>query len=95
MQTVVGTFLGLLMLFGCTQVFVSGQDNGNTDSRILSEGFGRSIEGVWQTTVSQRNCQTGAILRTFQGLLTFNQGGTIAETSSVTSPALRSPGHGV
>jgi hypothetical protein len=81
-------FLGLLMIVGGTQVFVSGQRN----ARQAEE---HSIEGVWQTAVTQRNCQTGNPIATFQGLSTFNKGGTMAETSTALPPALRSPGHGV
>ena len=86
MQTIVGTLLGLLLLIGCAQIFVSGQNNGNQENAIV---------GVYRTTVTQRNCQTGVPIAVFQGLSTFNQGGTMAETSTALSPALRSPGHGV
>lgn len=95
MQTIGGTFLGLLLLFGCTQVFVSGQDSQKSEARLSKEGFGPGIEGVWLTTVTQLNCQTGVTVRTVQGLLTFHNDGTIAETSTVSSPAFRSPGHGL
>jgi hypothetical protein len=94
MQITAGTFLALLMLFGATQIFVSGQKSGPV---VFPELRGRpvSIEGVWQTTVTQRNCQTGNIIRTFRGLSTYHEGGTMSETSAALSPALRSPGHGV
>jgi len=86
MQTIVGTLLGLLLLIGCAQIFVSGQSDGIRGSGIV---------GVFRTTVTQRNCQTGNPIATFQGLSTFNKGGTMTETSAALSPALRSPGHGV
>jgi hypothetical protein len=41
----------------------------------------RTIQGVWRTVVTPRNCQTGQTFPSLQGLFT--------------SPALRSPGHGV
>jgi hypothetical protein len=52
---------------------------------------------VWRTAVTPRHCQTGAAIFTFPGLFTFNQGGTMAEYGIPpgSSPALRSPGHGV
>lgn len=62
---------------------------------VVPPGPPRTIEGVFQTTVTQRNCQTGNPIVTFTGLSTFNQGGTMAETSSALPPALRSAGHGV
>ena len=57
----------------------------------------RSIEGVWRTAVTPRNCQTGAAILTLSGLFTFTQGGTMSEygIGPGSSPALRSPGHGV
>ena len=74
-QTVVGTFLGLLMLIVGTQIFVSGQE---------SEKQERSIQGTWRTMVTPRNCQTGApVAPAFPGLLGFNKGGTLAGTSVV------------
>ncbi len=86
LKTIGGAALAILMLIGCAQIFVSGQSESIREPGIV---------GVFQTTVTQRNCQTGSPTGTFVGLLTFNQGGTLAETSSALSPALRTPGHGV
>jgi hypothetical protein len=60
-------------------------------------GATRTIEGVWRTVVTPRNCQTGEALGSLNGLFTFNEGGTMAEygIGPGSSPALRSPGHGV
>ena len=80
-----GTALALLLIGGA-QMLVFGQS---------SEKEERSIEGAWRTTVTIRNCQTGAPVTTFQGLQTFNKGGTLAETTSGSAPSLRTPGHGV
>jgi hypothetical protein len=59
----------------------------------------RTIEGVWRTAVTGRNCQTGAPLGPFviRGLITFHQGGTMSEfgVAPGSTPALRSPGHGL
>ena len=95
MQTTAGTFLALMMLFGATQIFVSGQKNDSNDSDTLMSrsNNARSIEGVWQTTVTQRNCQTGSVIRTFRGLSTYHFGGTMSETSAALPPALRSMMH--
>ena len=63
--------------------------------RTMSE---RTIEGVWRTMVTPVNCQTGDPLGPpFPGLFTFNKGGTMSEygIGPGSSPALRSPGHGV
>jgi hypothetical protein len=58
----------------------------------------RTIQGVWRTMVTPVNCQTGAPLAPpFRSLLTFNMDGTMSEygISPGSTPALRSPGHGV
>jgi hypothetical protein len=57
----------------------------------------RTIRGVWRTVVTPRNCQTGEALPSLPGLFTFSRGGTMSEygIGPGSSPALRSPGHGV
>ena len=91
MQIIVGTFLGLLMLFGGTQL-VSAQD------REGREGKERSLEGVWRVTGTPRNCVTGVPIPTaaFEALLTFHKGGTLSawfQNSTIT--ITRSPSHGL
>jgi len=54
----------------------------------------RRLEGTWQVQVTLINCQTGTALRTAPAFLTFAQGGTLVETTTVFSSAQRSPGHG-
>jgi hypothetical protein len=59
----------------------------------------RTIEGAWRTVITLLNCQNGAPVGVapFPGLFTFHDGGTMAEfgIGPGSSPALRSPGHGV
>ena len=83
-----GVLLALLLGFGAAQTLVSGQEKG-------SERSIRSLEGVWRTTVTQRNCQTGDIIRVFRGLSVYHEGGTMSETSTALPPAARSAGYGV
>ena len=99
LKTTVGTFLTLLMLFGCTQIFVSGQESetGNSPEEQI-ERARPSIVGAWRTAVTLRNCQTGLpVSPVGRGLLTFHEGGTLSEfnASPALPPAMRSPGHGV
>ncbi len=57
---------------------------------------GDALTGVWETVVTQRNCLTGVpVAPDFQGLITFNAGGTFSETASSSNPSLRSDGHGI
>ena len=67
-------------------------------SSASAQGPERTIQGVWRTMVTPVNCQTGNPLGPpFAGLFTFNKGGTMSEygIGPGSSPALRSPGHGV
>ena len=98
MQMIGRTFLALLMLFGFTQISVSGQERetGNSPEEQI-EHARPSIKGAWRTAVTQRNCQTGLPLApASRGLLTFHEGGTLSEYNSPgPNPSVRSPGHGV
>jgi hypothetical protein len=76
---------------------VSAQGIQDEPSSATSTASERTIRGVWRTVVTPRNCQTGEAILTLSGLFTFNQGGTMSEygIGPGSSPALRSPGHGV
>ena len=80
-----------------TASIASAQDTQDQQSSATSAVHERTIQGAWRTVVTPRNCQTGAALLTLPGLFTFNQGGTMTEygIGPGSSPALRSPGHGV
>jgi hypothetical protein len=85
LKSIGGTVLALLLVGGA-QMPGFGQ---NSEQQLPS------VEGTWRTALTIRSCQTGAPLRTFQGLQTFNKGGTLTETATVPAPSLRTPGHGV
>ena len=87
----------LISALTITTAIASGQDTQNQQSSATSAAHERTSQGVWRTAVTPRNCQTGDALLTFSGLFTFNQGGTMSEygIGPGSSPALRSPGHGV
>jgi hypothetical protein len=80
-----------------TASIASAQDAQSQPSPAASAPHERTIQGVWRTVVTPRNCQTGQTFPSLQGLFTFNQGGTMSEygIGPGSSPALRSPGHGV
>ena len=98
LKNIAAAALAILMTAVFAPVWVYGQTAEKEFSADAAEDFGSrySIEGVWQTTITPVNCQTGApVAPPFYGLLTFNEGGTLAETASNTPPSLRSPGHGI
>ncbi|MEO8647543.1 MAG: hypothetical protein ABI539_00110 [Acidobacteriota bacterium] len=54
------------------------------------------IVGVWNTSVTPLNCQTGeALAPPFAGLITYNKGGTLAEYGANPATPFRTPGHGI
>jgi hypothetical protein len=54
---------------------------------------GGRIQGVWETQVTLNDC-AGHVIRSFQGMLTFHQGGTMMD-GTTTPSALRTPAEGV
>ena len=99
-----GALLGLSLIIGSRTLLISGQGSANPPSTSTSGNFSkRSIHGVWQTVVRQKDCQTGNPgPGVGLGLITFAEGGTLGGTfasapgSSPPPVSLGiSPGHGV
>jgi hypothetical protein len=53
------------------------------------------LQGTWRVQVTVRDCQTGAVQRTFPTLFAFAKGGTVTNTTAGQPPALFTPGFGV
>ena len=68
-------------------------------SSASSHAGKRTVVGTWRTVVTLVNCQTGQPVGapTISGLASFHSGGTMSEfgVGPGSSPALRSPSHGV
>lgn len=91
-----GIALAIMTALTITASIVSGKAIQDTQSSANASE--KTIEGVWRTVVTLRNCQTGdPVAPSFQGVFTFHQGGTMSEwgVGPGSSPALRSPGHGL
>jgi hypothetical protein len=56
-------------------------------------GRGGRIQGTWETQITLTDC-AGHVIRSFPGMLTLHQGGTVMD-GTTTPPALRAPGQGV
>ena len=86
------------LLFACALVSLVAAIALGTSGVASAQGHERTIQGVWRTMVTGVDCQTGVPLGPpFAGLFTFNNGGTMSEygIGPGSSPALRSPGHGL
>jgi hypothetical protein len=79
-----------IMIVGC--LLASG-----APARAQSDDGGshNGLQGTWRVQVTVRDCQTGAVLRTFPALFAFAKGGTVTNTTAGQSPALFTPGFGV
>ena len=106
----IGTLLAILMIVIITQTSALAQQEVITEEKSIEQlqddqievedlvtrrNNTRKLEGSWNHQGTRLNCQTGAVLGTFQALFTFNRGGTFWESGTQISPALRSSSHGV
>ena len=98
-KQVSGIALAVITVWTMTVLSVSGQSIQAEHSSASSNAQERTIQGAWRTKVTLRNCQTDlpVVAPFLRGLFTFNKGGTMSEfgVGPGSSPALRSPGHGV
>jgi hypothetical protein len=53
------------------------------------------LEGTWRAQLTVRNCQTGAVLRTFPAMFAFAEGGTLTVTTAGQLPSQSTAGLGV
>src|SRR5437016_12113248 len=58
-------------------------------------GSHNGLQGTWRLQLTVRDCQTGAVLRTFPALATFAKGGTLTLTTAGQSPSLSTPSLGI
>ena len=65
------------------------------DGDIKSQSGAGRIHGTWRVHVTQRNCQTGAEIRTFPALLAFAEGGTLTGATTAFPASLRGSDQGV
>ena len=92
----------ILMMTMIAQVRVSAQDvetedqgNDQTQEDLSSRRRNARIVGTWDVQVTIRVCQTGAAIRTFASIGTFNSGGTTLDSTSGIPQSLKTPGQGV
>jgi hypothetical protein len=66
-----------------------GAQEGNSESQA-----GR-LEGMWRLQITVRDCQTGAVQRSFPALFAPSKGGTLTATSAGLPSASTTPDYGV
>lgn len=66
-------------------------------ARSEQAGSKKELVGTWRNTVTTYDCATGAERPPFQSMISFEDGGTLTETTSSPAfqPGQRSPGHGI
>lgn len=67
---------------------------GSNDAIAQAASGGDPVEGVWESTITIRDCASGAVIRTFKGVNTFHRGGTLSDTNNG-APTARGPGAGI
>lgn len=85
---------GLAALVLTASLFVGPKTTVSAQSEQGASGKG--LEGTWRVEVTLRDCDTGAALGDpIRSLLSFARGGTMIETTTRFSPAVRGPGYGI
>lgn len=93
--------LTLILFIAASQTSISAQEveQPGEAQKVSDSSQDRALDpviGVWETTVTPRNCLTGeAAGPAFIGLITFHKGGTVSEFGANPATPLRTPGHGV
>ncbi len=82
-----------LLFIAAGQNSLYAQDKAYSEASLQSAN---RLVGAWETTVQPRNCATGeAVGPAFNGVITFNEGGTVAEYGANPATPYRTPGHGI
>lgn len=81
------TGLALSVIFVLAAAQAGAQTSGQNS-------ISRRIEGTWLVQITDRNCQTGAVIGTIPALHTYLAGGSMLSEPSV-PPAVLRTGHGI
>jgi hypothetical protein len=76
--------VNLVSAFALAVVLLATSGLGAQEDRWESQG-GR-LEGTWRVQVSVKDCQTGAVQRSFPALLAFAKGGTLTQATAGQPP---------
>jgi hypothetical protein len=91
----IGILLTMVALFmaSAMQTGVLAQEK---PAGLANDQSADRLVGAWETTVTPVNCNTGQqVGPPFHGVITFNEGGTVAEFGANPAVPYRTPGHGI
>ena len=93
MKTTLTRIAVALLFIAAAQSLLHAQEKADSAASLQSAN---RIVGAWETTVTPRNCDTGEPTGpSFHGVITFNEGGTVAEYGANPATPYRTPGHGI
>ena len=96
LKTIGLTAFTLVVLFAAQIAVTAQEQERNELLQAQSHQGTNSIIGVWEATVTPRNCQTGEPAgASFQSLVTFHKGGTMSEYGANPATPFRSNGQGI
>jgi hypothetical protein len=102
LKTISGLALAVILVLAAVQIPASAQEPKDLQAEQRQEASleisasakkEERIEGVWDSRVTIRNCQTGNPVVTFRAMDTFIHGGSLVDTNA-NPPTTRGPGFG-
>jgi hypothetical protein len=102
LKAISGLALAVILVLATVPIPASAQEAKDTQIEQRQEEAGEisakskkeeRIEGVWDSRVTIRNCQTGNPITTFRAMETFIRGGSLVDTNAA-PPSTRGPGFG-
>jgi hypothetical protein len=78
--------VALITLTAAATIFLIQACGGSAEAQTASD-VANAIEGVWEATVTIKDCTSGAVLRTFKGETVFHRGGTLNSDNSLPVPS--------
>jgi hypothetical protein len=77
----------LVLLATATTVVLIQACGGSAQAAVAAADTVDPIEGVWDSTVTNKDCSSGAVLRAFKGVSSFQHGGSLIADNSAPVPS--------
>ena len=79
--------VALIVVTAASTVFLMQACGGSAEAAVASADAVDPIEGVWDSTVTNKDCTSGAVLRAFKGVSSFQRGGALVADNSAPVPS--------